>query len=186
MLTKFETFNKFLFFLLIVTFFFQQPEWCLRRNKGKDKPVMSGDCNFNLITGEKYFLSALVKLPPIVADSITAVSWGCMLFLIIGDVLIVLFIGKFTYKLRVLAMISCLALDVLFAIANWMEIGGIIFQYNLSPFFKIAFMILYNTSMRNAMLRFLHTMKEAFEAILVYLLNLLIWSGFAFILFSGI
>lgn len=62
---------------------------------------------------------------------------------------------------------------------------GLIIEYNYIPFFKIAFMIMYSTKMRSAFRRFIWTMREAYEAIFVYLLNTLIWSGFAYVIFFG-
>lgn len=51
--------------------------------------------------------------------------------------------------------------------------------------FKIVYMILYSTKMRNAVRRFFWSIREAYEVIFVYALNIMVWSGFAYVLFYG-
>jgi hypothetical protein len=119
-----------------------------------------------------------------VANYSNFVSWFIMLFLILGDLIVVVFIGDLKYKLRVIGIICCLAGDIAFTFLNKL-FPYFIFKYQLAPFFRIGFMILYNASMRKSMLRLFYTIAGAYEAIFVFLLNLAIWSGFAFILFHG-
>lgn len=177
-LKKFETLNKFLFFVLVITFFFQKPTWC--RNRG-DK--MSKDCNTDIL-GNTYYVSQLLSLPDFVANSSNFISWFIMFFLVLGDLIVVLFTGNAQFKLRVFGMILMLALDIVFTLINkWFPV--LIFKYNLAPFFRIIFMILYNSSMRKSMIRLFYTISGAYEAIFVFLLNLAIWSGLAFIFFYG-
>jgi hypothetical protein len=187
-LKKFETFNKFLFYFLVVTFFFQKPTWCVNRGK-----LMSPDCNYDKWDfkenkpapgANEYYVSKLLALPDFVMNSSAFISWFIMFFLILGDLIVVIFVGSWTYKIRVAGMVAMLALDVVFKFLT-STIDFFLFKYQLSPFFRIIFMILYNTSMRNSMIRLFYTIKGAYEAIFVFLLNLAIWSGFAYILFHG-
>jgi hypothetical protein len=177
-LKKFETLNKFLFFVLVITFFFQKPTWC--RNRGQ---TMSKDCNTDEL-GHTYYVSQLLSLPDFVANSSNFISWFIMFFLLLGDLIVVFFAGNASFKLRVFGMILSLAGDIVFTILNKV-FPYLIFKYQLAPFFRIIFMILYNSSMRKSMLRLFYTISGAYEAIFVFLLNLAIWSGLAFILFYG-
>jgi len=160
-----------------VTFFFQRPQWC------QNRVGISSDCNKD-DKGKIYYVSQLLALPPFVNKYNHALSWIIMLLLIAPDIIIVLFIGDMKYKCRVISMAILIVLDIVFSIFTGV-LNFWIFKYDIAPFFKIVFMILYNNSMRNSMKRLFFTLKGAYEAILVFLLNLLIWSGFAFILFHG-
>lgn len=176
-LKKFDGFKSLLFYILFITFFFQKPQWC-SKTEG-----MSPDCNKDK-DGNIYYVSKLLALPPFVITYSNFITWSCMFILIVGDVLSVLFIGNWTYKLRVVSMMIMFAADVVFT-ALTDKIKFFLFEYNLGPFFRIIFMILYNTGLRNSMKRLISTMTGAYEALLTFLLNLAIWSGFAFILFQG-
>lgn len=144
---------------------------------------MSSDCNMD---SEKniYYVSKLLALPDFVMNSSNFISWFIMFFLILGDLIVVIFVGSFAYKVRVVGMVAMLVLDIMFTfMTRWFDF--FIFKYQLAPFFRIIFMILQNASMRNSMIRLFYTISGAYEAIFVFLLNLAIWSGFAFILFHG-
>lgn len=173
-LQKFETLKAILFFILFVTFFFQKPQWC------SSKSGMSADCNKDA-ENNIYYVSKLLALPSFVITYSNIITWSCMFFLIVGDILIVLFIGRWTYKVRVIFMVIMFAADIVFTFLE-NAFDFFIFKYNLAPFFRIIFMILYNTAMRNSMTRLITTMTGAYEALLTFILNLAIWSGFAFIL----
>jgi hypothetical protein len=144
---------------------------------------MSADCNKDN-KGNLYYVSKLLALPDFVMNSSNFISWFIMFFLILGDVIVVIFVGSFTYKLRVAGMVAMLVLDILFTFFT-KHFDFFIFRYQLAPFFRIIFMILQNTSMRNSMIRLFYTISGAYEAIFVFLLNLAIWSGFAYIIFHG-
>jgi hypothetical protein len=106
-----------------------------------------------------------------------------MAFLILPD-LVMVFVGDMSYKLRVMGMIACLICNIAFHfLTRWFNF--FIFKYEIAPFFRIGFMILYSTSLRNSMKRLFFTISGAKEAIFVFLLNLAIWSGFAFVIFHG-
>lgn len=79
-------------------------------------------------------------------------------------------------------MVAMFIADIVFTFLTD-KFNFFIFKYNLAPFFRIIFMILYNTAMRNSMTRLITTITGAYEALLTFILNLAIWSGFAFILF---
>jgi hypothetical protein len=145
---------------------------------------MSKDCNTD-DQGNIYYVTQMLKLPKFVETYANLVSWFIILFLILADLVVVIFVGNFRYKIRVIGMILCLAGDIAFVLFN-KYLPYLIFKYQLSPFFRIGFMILYNNSMRKSMIRLFFTISGAYEAIFVFLLNLAIWSGFAFIIFHGI
>lgn len=176
-LKKFDGFKSLLFFILFVTFFFQKPQWCVKR------AGMAPDCNSDN-NNRIYYVSKLLALPPFVIVYSNIITWACMFLLIVGDVLSVLFIGNWAYKIRVVSMVMMFAADVVFTLFTD-RIKFFLFNYNLGPFFRIIFMILYNSGLRNSMKRLISTMTGAYEALLTFILNLAIWSGFAFILFQG-
>lgn len=166
-----------LFVLLILTFFFQKPTWC--DNRG-DK--ISKDCNIDS-DGNIYYVSQLLSLPRFVSDFSNILTWFIMAFLILPNLVMVYF-GDSSYKLRVTSMILCLVGNIAFHfLTRWFNF--FIFRYEIAPFFRIGFMILYSNSLRNSMKRLFFTISGAKEAILVFVLNLVIWSSFAFIIFSG-
>jgi len=74
---------------------------------------MSADCNKDN-EGNLYYVSKLLALPDFVMNSSNFISWFIMLFLILGDVIVVIFVGSFTYKLRVIGMVAMLVLDIAF------------------------------------------------------------------------
>ena len=163
--------------MLVLTFFFQKPTWC--DNRGS---AISKDCNVDS-EGNIYYVTQLLKLPKFVSDFSNILTWFIMAFLILPD-LVMVFIGDTSYKLRVLGMIACLVLNIVFHfLTRWFSF--FIFKYEIAPFFRIGFMILYSTSLRNSMKRLFFTISGAKEAIFVFLLNLAIWSGFAFVIFHG-
>jgi hypothetical protein len=125
-----------------------------------------------------------MSLPDFVMNSSNIISWFIMFFIMLDDLIMVLFVGDWTYKLRVGGMVFSLIGDIAFTFLT-KYLDFFIFKYNLAPFFRISFMILENASMRNSMIRLFYTISGAYEAIFVFLLNLAIWSGFAFILFHG-
>jgi len=173
-LSKFDRFKFILFSLMIITFFFQKPLWCARRGS-----AISEDCNVDS-EGNIYNVSAIVQLPKRFLDYSAFISYGCQFLLITGDIAMVMFIGGIAYKFRVFSMAVLLGVEIAI---NIMILWRLIPQYNIAPFFKIVFMILYSGKMRNAMKRFFASVSTSYEAILTYIINLLIWSGVAFVLF---
>lgn len=144
---------------------------------------MNDDCNTDK-AGNVYYVSKLMSLPEFVMNSSNIISWFIMFFIMLDDVIMVFFVGDLSYKLRVTGMVISLIGDIAFTfLTEYLDF--FIFKYNLAPFFRISFMILENTSMRNSMIRLFFTISGAYEAIFVFLLNLAIWSGFAYILFHG-
>ena len=174
-LKNLEGIKSFLFFIILITFAFQKPRWC------KLKQGMSKDCDFDS-QKTRYYVSNILSLPEFVMQFSAFISYFCMFLLILSDVLFVLFIGPISYKLRVICMVICLGCDITFTVMEYVS-NLWIFQWNIAPFFKIGFMILYSKPMRSAMSRLLWTAFHAYEALLVYGLNLTIWSGFSYIIF---
>ena len=143
---------------------------------------MKPDCNEDS-QGNIYYVTTLLKLPKFVSDFSNILTWFIMAFLILPD-LVMVFVGDTSYKLRVMGMIGCLIGNIAFHfLTRWFNF--FIFKYEIAPFFRIGFMILYSTSLRNSMKRLFFTISGAKEALFVFLLNLAIWSGFAFVIFHG-
>lgn len=88
-----------------------------------------------------YYVSKLLALPDFVMNSSNFISWFIMFFLILGDLIVVIFVGSFAYKVRVVGMVAMLVLDIMFTfMTRWFDF--FIFKYQLAPFFRIIFMIL--------------------------------------------
>ena len=100
---------KPLFFTFIfITFFFQKPLWCERR--GADQ--MTEDCNYDT-EGNRYFISGIVQIPDKFLLWSSYISYLCQFLIVAPDLILIIFVTRWQYRLRILTMASMLVLEIL-------------------------------------------------------------------------
>lgn len=108
-------------------------------------------------------------------------SWVCQIFLIANQVFGLMFATQRVYIVRVAVLSSCLVADI---ITGVLLLSRTI-NSAVNVYFKICFIIVYSQTLRKAMVKLVRSLKETFPAIVIMLLNLVVFSGIAFILFYG-
>ena len=171
-------FMNCLFFIILFSFFFQNPEWCINR-----KEEMSPDCKVDK-NGVKYYVSDIASIPEPFKELQNYISWGCMSVLFLIQMILSFCVGLKNRAPRTIALGVLLFCDIFFDLLFGSIMNQII-DYNINGFFRIFFIIIYSDRLRESMKNALTTLKEAYAGILVYFLNLGIWSCLAFILFFG-
>lgn len=162
----------FCFFLVFMSFFFQIPAWCYELGTNITK-----NCSIDQDRVEYY----TTKLLTFEMWPAYIISWSCQAFLIANQIFAIIFATQKVYIFRVLAMLICLILDIVTGI---LYLKGTL-KMGINPYFKIGFIIMYSQTLRDGSLKLLKSIKESFPAILIYSLNILVFSGIAFILFYG-
>lgn len=160
------------FFITFLSFFFQVPVWCYEMGTQITK-----DCSIDQNRVEYYTTKMLTfEMWPAYF-----ISWGCQTFLVLNVLAGIPFAKQRSYIVRAFVLLGLLAADV---------VSGAFFMLNiwksgLNSYFKIAFIILYSQTLRKGMVKLLSSMKDSSIVLLIYLVNLLVWSGLAFVLFCG-
>jgi hypothetical protein len=160
------------YFLIIMSFFFQVPLWCY--SMGKD--ILSG-CVIDENRVEYYTTSFLTLR---MKDAFY-LSWGCQIFLIASQIFGLLFATQRVFIVRVAILSFCLVADI---ISGALLLNKTI-TLAVNAYFKIAFIIVYSQTLRKGMVKLVRSLKETLPAILFLLVNLIVFSGIAFILFYG-
>lgn len=148
------------------------PVWCYQ--KGGE---ITKDCSIDQDRVE-YYTSRLLTFEMWPAYYI---SWGCQSFLVL-NMLAGIFVSKQkSYVIRSAVLSGLLLGDI---------ITGLLFMFNIwksgfNSYFKIAFIILYSQTLRKGIIRMLYGIKDSSVVLLIYVVNLLVWSGIAFVLFYG-
>lgn len=160
------------FFITFLSFFFQVPVWCYEMGDQITK-----DCSIDQNRVEYYTTKMLTfEMWPAYF-----ISWGCQTFLVLNVLSGVAFARQRSYVIRAFVLLGLLAGDI---------VSGLLFMLNiwksgLNSYCKIAFIILYSQTLRKGMMKLLNGIKDSSIVLLIYLVNLLVWSGIAFVLFCG-
>lgn len=114
--SKFNFIKPLCFLILMVTFFFQTPYWCKRRQEGSivDKDLPPGDvmlkgCERD-VAGNVYNLSNIAQLPEFYLAWFELTSIIAQILIILGDSVMIIFVGKFWYRVRIVGMAICIVL----------------------------------------------------------------------------
>lgn len=160
------------FFICFLSFFFQVPVWCYE--KGEE---ITKNCSIDQNRVEYYTTSILTfEMWPAYF-----ISWGCQAFLVLNLMAGILVAKQKSYIIRVFVLLGLFLADVF---------SGLLFMYNiwksgLNSYFKIAFIIIYSQTLRKGMMKLINGIKDSSVVLLVYVVNLLVWSGITFVLFFG-
>ncbi len=169
----------FALFLIFISFFFQKPAWC----------QIMGDRNQTCMVDEdgiQYYTSSLFTLMQQYNKTSLAysyyISWFCQCFLAANQVFALLIATQKTYIFRVILLCGCLAADMItgiFYLRGKMSSG-------MNSYFRIGFIILYSQTLRKGMIRLANSIKDSIPAILIFALNITVFSGLAYILFYDV
>lgn len=160
------------FFVCFLSFFFQVPVWCYQ--KGTE---ITKDCSIDQNRVEYY----TTKLLTFEMWPAYFISWGCQIFLVLNMLAGVFVSKQRAYIIRAFILFGLLLADIF---------TGLLFMYNiwnsgLNSYFKIAFIILYSQTLRKGMMKLINGTKDSSVVLLVFVVNLLVWSGITYIIFFG-
>lgn len=160
------------FFITFLSFFFQMPVWCYEKGT-----QITPDCRIDQERVEYYTTSLLTfEMWPAYF-----ISWGCQSFLVLNLWAGIAFAKQRSYVFRALILLILLGADIT---------SGLFFMWNiwkmgLNAYFKIAFIIVYSQTLRNGMTKLLNGIKDSSVVLLIYLVNLLVFSALAYVMFFG-
>lgn len=160
------------FFITFLSFFFQMPVWCYERGT-----EITRDCSIDQNRVEYY----TTKLLTFEMWPAYFISWGCQSFLALNMLTGVLFARQRSFIIRAFVLTALLGGDIATGLLFMLNI----WKTGLNSYFKIAFIILYSQTLRKGMVKLLNGIKDSFIVLLIYLVNLLVWSGMALVLFCG-
>lgn len=160
------------FFITFLSFFFQMPSWCYEMGT-----KITPDCSIDQDRVEYY----TTKLLTFEMWPAYFISWGCQSFLVLNLWAGIAFAKQRSYVFRAIVLLALLGADIS---------SGLLFMWNiwksgLNVYFKIAFIIVYSQTLRNGMTKLLNGIKDSSIVFLIYIVNLLVFSGLAFVLFFG-
>jgi hypothetical protein len=160
------------FFITFLSFFFQMPVWCYERGT-----EITRDCSIDQNRVEYY----TTKLLTFEMWPAYFISWGCQSFLALNMLTGVLFARQRSFIIRAFVLTALLGGDIATGLLFMLNI----WKTGLNSYFKIAFIILYSQTLRKGMVKLINGIKDSFIVLLIYLVNLLVWSGMALVLFCG-
>ena len=73
---------------------------------------MTEDCNYDT-EGNKYFISGIVRIPDMFLVWSAYVSYLCQFLIVAPDLILIPFVSRWQYRLRIVSMTSMLILEIL-------------------------------------------------------------------------
>ena len=148
------------------------PSWCYEKGT-----QITPDCSIDQDRVEYY----TTKLLTFQMWPAYFLSWGCQTFLVLNLLANIAFAKQKSYIFRALILLGLLSADIT---------SGLFFMWNiwksgLNVYYKIAFIIVYSQTLRNGMIKMLNGIKDSFVVLLIYLVNILVFSGITYVLFFG-